>query len=145
MPPAVTEDLVVTSLGDRQVVALDHGGEIQWTRRFDRSVIELAGAGDTAVALTHDRSVEETAEGHGGIVALDLASGSRLWGLDFEDHIPGLTRAGLSAGAASTPLVPLHQWRGCPPPDLPSPGPPRPSRYPRHPRINGLPPTGVTT
>jgi outer membrane protein assembly factor BamB len=90
----VTEDLVVTSLGDRQVVALDHGGEIQWTRQFDRSVTELAGAGDTVVALTHDRSVEETAEGHGGIVALDLASGSRLWGLDFEDHVSGLALAG---------------------------------------------------
>jgi len=94
VPPVVTEDLVVTSLGDRQVVALDHGGEIQWTRQFDRSVTELAGAGDTVVALTHDRSVEETAEGHGGIVALDLASGSRLWGLDFEDHVSGLALAG---------------------------------------------------
>ncbi|MFB6206114.1 MAG: PQQ-binding-like beta-propeller repeat protein [Haloglomus sp.] len=94
VPPVVTEDLVVTSLGDRRVLAVDRAGEVQWTRPLDHSVLELAGAGDTVVAVTHDRSVEETAPGHGGLVALDLATGKRRWTLGFEDHVSGLAVAG---------------------------------------------------
>ncbi|WP_276261232.1 PQQ-binding-like beta-propeller repeat protein [Haloglomus litoreum] len=94
VPPVVTDDLVVTSLGDRQVLALDHGGEIQWRRSLAHSVTELAVAGDTVVAVTHDRSVDHTAEGHGGLVALDLESGGRRWSLGFDDHVSGLALAG---------------------------------------------------
>jgi outer membrane protein assembly factor BamB len=94
VPPVVTGDRIVTSLGDRRVVALDHGGEVAWTRPLEHAVTELAGAGDLVLAATHDRSVEETAPGHGGIVALDLASGTRRWSLAFGDHVEGVTPAG---------------------------------------------------
>jgi hypothetical protein len=109
IPPVVTEDLVVTSLGDRQVLALDHGGGIRWTRPLEDHVTELAGAGDTVVAATHDRSVEGTAPGHGGIVAMDLASGDRRWTLTFDDHVTGLAPAG---GTVYTTVVADRQPDG---------------------------------
>jgi hypothetical protein len=99
VPPVVTDDLVVTGLGDRQVLALDHGGDIQWTRSLDHSVTELAGAGDTVLAVTHDRDIERTGAGHGGVVALGLESGSRRWSLGFDDHVSGLVAAGGSVYA----------------------------------------------
>lgn len=94
VPPVVTDDLVVTSLGDLQVLALDHGGEVEWTRPLDHHVTDLAGAGDMLVAVTHDRSVEESAPGHGALVGMDLASGERRWSRSYDDHVSGLAVAG---------------------------------------------------
>lgn len=41
----MTEDLVVTALGDRRLKAVTHGGKAEWTQSLDCEVIELAGAG----------------------------------------------------------------------------------------------------
>lgn len=92
--PVVTDDLVVTALGDRRLRALGHGGAAEWTRSLDREVHEIAGAGDTVVAVTHDRSVEATGPGHAAVAAFDLASGRRLWTRTFPDHAEGLAVAG---------------------------------------------------
>lgn len=92
--PVVTEDLVVTALGDRRLQAVTHGGESEWTQSLDREVIELAGAGETVLAIAHDRSVETTAPGHTTLAAFDLESGEWLWERAFEDHVEGLAVAG---------------------------------------------------
>ena len=94
VPPVVADDRVVTCLGDRQVLALDRGGTVQWTRTLEHSVTGLAGAGETLLAVTHDRSIERSGEGHGGLVALDLGSGEPRWSLSFDDHVSGVTPAG---------------------------------------------------
>ncbi len=92
-PPVVTDELVVTALGDRRIQAASHTGTIQWTRELGREVTELAAGNDTLLALTHDRSVETTAPAHTSLVALDLSSGIVLWRLEFEDHLDGLAVA----------------------------------------------------
>lgn len=92
--PVVTDDLVVTGLGDRRLRALTHGGDGQWTEQFDREIIDLVGAGGTLLAVTHDRSVETTGPTHAALVAVDLASGSKLWTHAFPDHVRGLAVAG---------------------------------------------------
>ena len=91
--PVVADDLVVTALGDRRLQAFRHDGTAAWTTELGREVTDLAGAGDALLAITHDRSVETTGAGHAALVALDLASGSRLWELGFEDHLDGLAVA----------------------------------------------------
>lgn len=92
--PVVTDDLVVTSLGDRRLQAVTHSGESKWVNQLDRSVTELAGAGDTLLAVTHDRSVEATAPGHATLAAFDLESGQPVWELRFADHAEGIAVAG---------------------------------------------------
>ena len=92
--PVVTDDLVVTSLGDRVLRARSHDGAAEWTHQFDHVVTELAGAGDTLVAVTHDRSVGLKGPGHGTLYALDLASGQPLWSWSIEHHFEGLALPG---------------------------------------------------
>jgi outer membrane protein assembly factor BamB len=94
VPPVLARDLVITSLGDRQVLGIVPDGEVVWTRVLDHPVTELVGAGGTVLAVTHDPSVERTAPGHGRLVALDADSGTRRWTLDFDDHVSGLAVAG---------------------------------------------------
>lgn len=93
-PPVVTEDLVLSALGDRQLLAANHLGEIEWALQLDREVIELAGGGDVLLAITHDRTIESTKPGHAALEAFDVESGSRLWKRVFEDHVEGLAIAG---------------------------------------------------
>jgi len=88
--PVVTDDRVVTSLGDRVLRAFSYDGTGGWTHSFDHAVTELAGAGDTLVAVTHDRSVGLKGPGHGTVHALDLASGRVLWSWSIEHHFEGL-------------------------------------------------------
>lgn len=92
--PVVTDDRVVTALGDRRIRALTHGGDVDWTRRLDRVVTELAGGGDTLLAVTHDRTVESTAPRHATLTAVDLDSGETHWELTFADHVAGVAVAG---------------------------------------------------
>lgn len=97
--PVVTDELVVTALGDRHLRAFTHGGDGTWTEPLDREVTDLVGAGDTLLAVTHDRSVETTASGHAALAAFDRQDGSRLWSLTFPDHVEGLAVAGESVYA----------------------------------------------
>lgn len=92
--PVVTDDLVVTALGDRRLQAVTHGGDAEWTKQLDGEVTDLAGGGRTLLAVVHDRSVETTAPGHAALVAFDLGSGNRLWERAFADHVEGLAVAG---------------------------------------------------
>jgi|GEM_PF-2417063 len=92
--PVVTDDLVVTSLGDRVLRAFTHDGEEAWASEFDHSIIDVVGARDTIVATVHDRSVEQTAPGHAALAAVDRRSSDRLWERTFEDHVHGLAVAG---------------------------------------------------
>lgn len=71
--PALTEDLVVLSQVDRQVTVLERGtGRIVWRRRLGQNV----GAGPL---VDRDRVLVGTQTGDGEVLALDLASGRRLW------------------------------------------------------------------
>jgi len=92
--PVVTDDRVVTALGDRKLRALSHDGTVEWTRDFDHVVTNVVGAGSTGIAITHDRSVETTAPDHAALRAFDLASGDQLWEVTFTDHVDGLAVAG---------------------------------------------------
>lgn len=92
--PVVTDNSVVTALGDRRLRALSHGGATEWTRELAHEVTDVIGAGRTIIAATHDRSVETTAPEHAALRALDLDSGDQLWQVAFEDHIEGLAVAG---------------------------------------------------
>lgn len=92
--PVVTPDIVVTSLGDRRIQAVTHGGETEWTTVLDHDVMELVGAGETVLAVAHDPSVEMTGAEHATVTAFDLGNGSRLWERHFEDHAEGLVIAG---------------------------------------------------
>lgn len=92
--PVVTDDGVVTALGDRRLRALAHDGATDWTRELDHEITDVVGAGNTVVAATHDRSVATTAPEHAALQAFDLESGDRLWALAFEDHVEGLAVAG---------------------------------------------------
>lgn len=94
VPPVVAADLVATSLGDRRLLGITPGGDVEWTRTLDREVVDLVGAGETLVAVEHDRSVEQRGRGHASVSAFDLASGSRLWEREFVDHVGGLAVAG---------------------------------------------------
>jgi outer membrane protein assembly factor BamB len=92
--PVVTDDSVVTALGDRRLRALSHGGATAWTRALEHEITDVIGAGTTIIAATHDRSVETTAPEHTALRAFDLESGDRLWELTFKDHVEGLAAAG---------------------------------------------------
>lgn len=112
--PVVTDDAVVTCLGDRQVHALDHAGTVRWTTTLSHDVRELVGAGETLLAAIHDRSVGRAGPGHAGIVALDRATGERLWSVSVPDHVDGLTVAGETVYAR---VVSDRQADGEPVPD----------------------------
>ncbi len=92
--PVVTKDRVITALGDRQLLGLSHGGELEWTKEFNQEVTNVVGAGDTIFAATHDRSAETNEPEHATLLAFDLATGDQLWQLAFDDHIEGLAVAG---------------------------------------------------
>jgi len=92
--PVVTNDSVVTALGDRRLRALSHGGATEWTRELAHEITDIIGAGSTIIAATHDRSVETAAPEHAALRAFELDSGDQLWQIAFEDHIEGLAVAG---------------------------------------------------
>ncbi|WP_435095085.1 hypothetical protein [Halorubrum sp. N11] len=90
----MTDDSVVTALGDRRLRALTHVGATEWTRELDHEITDVIGADNTIIAATHDRSVETTAPEHAALRAFDLESGDQLWELTFEDHVESIAAAG---------------------------------------------------
>jgi outer membrane protein assembly factor BamB len=71
--PALTEDLVIVSMVDRQVAVLERAtGDVIWRRRLPNAL----GAGPLADG---DRIVVATQEEDGRVYALQLATGARIW------------------------------------------------------------------
>lgn len=107
--PVVTDDIVVTALGDRRLRALSHSGATVWTRELEHEITDIIGVGNTIIAAAHDRSEEKTAPEHAALRAFDLESGDQLWGLAFQDHVEGLAAAG---GTIYTTVVVDRQEEG---------------------------------
>ena len=77
--PALTENLVLLSQVDRQVTVLNRStGAIIWRRRIGENI----GSGPL---VNYDRVYFATQTDQGQVVALDLATGKRLWGTRLGD------------------------------------------------------------
>lgn len=77
--PALTEDLVLLSQVDRQVTVLNRStGAIIWRRRVGENI----GSGPL---VNYDRVFLATQTDEGQVIALDLATGKRLWGTRLGD------------------------------------------------------------
>jgi outer membrane protein assembly factor BamB len=77
--PALTEDLVLLAQVDRQLTVLNRAtGAIIWRRRFGENI----GGGPL---VDYDRVFFATQTDEGQVLALDLASGKRLWATRLGD------------------------------------------------------------
>ncbi len=77
--PALTETLVLLAQVDRQLTVLDRNtGAFIWRRRFDENI----GSGPL---VDYDRVFFATQTDQGQVLALDLATGKKLWGRRLGD------------------------------------------------------------
>lgn len=82
--PALAEDVIAISQVDRHVVLLDRAtGEVLWRSRLPATL----GAGPL---LADDRVFVATQEDGGGVYALRLSTGRRIWSLDVGNVVAPL-------------------------------------------------------
>ncbi len=94
--PALTEDLVIVSMVDRQVAVLERStGDVIWRRRLPNAL----GAGPLADG---DRVVVATQEEDGRVYALQLATGARIWNAAAGDVAAPLAMDDSTVFAATT-------------------------------------------
>jgi len=94
--PALTEDLVVVAMVDRQVTLLDRStGDVIWRRRLPNA----PGAGPLADG---DRILVATQEEDGRVYALQFATGARIWSAPAGDVAAPLAMDDSTVYAATT-------------------------------------------
>jgi outer membrane protein assembly factor BamB len=94
--PALTEDLVIVAMVDRQIVVLERAtGDVLWRRRLPNA----PGAGPLADG---DRIVVATQEEDGRVYALRLANGARIWSAAAGDVAAPLVMDDSTVYAATT-------------------------------------------
>jgi outer membrane protein assembly factor BamB len=106
--PALTENLVLLSQVDRQLTVLDRRtGAIIWRRRFGANI----GSGPL---VDYDRVYFATETGDGQVLALELATGKRVWARSLGDVAAPITihHAQLYAGTTDGWLAALSAGGG---------------------------------
>lgn len=94
--PALTEDLVIVAMVDRQLALLDRPtGDVLWRRRLPNS----PGAGPLADG---DRILVATQEENGRVYAMQLATGARIWSAPAGDVAAPLALDDSTVYAATT-------------------------------------------
>jgi outer membrane protein assembly factor BamB len=94
--PALTEDLVIVAMVDRQIAVLERStGDVIWRRRLSNA----PGAGPLADG---DRILVATQEEDGRVYALQLATGARIWSAAAGDVAAPLAMDDSTVFAATT-------------------------------------------
>jgi outer membrane protein assembly factor BamB len=87
-PPVVTPESVLVGADDGTISCLGHGGDVTWETPVGGHPRFLVAGGPRAVV-----GVDGGAEEPSSLVALDLATGDRLWTLDHADELAALVLA----------------------------------------------------
>lgn len=99
-PPAVTADRAFVTAGNELTAVGVGDGSIEWTRRFDHPLGSPVAA-DGAVYLGHGGYHDDGP--NGGLLAVDTATGQRLWRLTTRGIPAG--EGGPYAGTLGSPAV----------------------------------------